>query len=532
MVARNVLAWDLGTSGAKVGLVAASGEVLATEFEPVELLLSKGGGAEQRPDDWWAALCRATERLLKRDVAPRSSIAALGVTAQWAGTVMVDAAGQPLQNAVIWMDARGASAVKRLNAGFPEVSGYALHKLWRWMRLTGGAPSHGGKDPIGHILWLREARPLLYARAYKFLEPKDYLTFRLSGRFTATYDSIALHWVTDNRDPTRIDYDATLLRRVGIAREQLPDLCAAPDVIGKLLPRHAAAFGLEDGVLVMAGSPDVHSAAIGAGTTRNFESHLYVGTSSWISCHVPAKKTDVLHSLASLPAAIPGRYLLLNSQETAGACLTHLRDKLFFEDDELNTHAPENAFELFDRIAARAPEGSGRLLFLPWLYGERAPVEDARLRGGFLNYSLEHGRAHVLRAALEGVAYNSRWLFGYIEKFIGRRIEELRFIGGGASSDLWCQIFADVLERPILRVKAPSAANLRGAALIAFVGLGELDFDAVPARVPIAKRFEPRSEPRALYRELFAEFLELHAKNRAILGRLNRPLASASPKAP
>jgi xylulokinase len=529
MPGRHVLAWDLGTSGAKVGLVAPSGQVLASEFEPVELLLSNGG-AEQRPLEWWRALSLATQRLLAREVVPRNSIAAIGVTAQWAGTVMVDAAGVPLHNAVIWMDARGADAVKRLTGGFPQVAGYALHKVIRFMRLTGGAPTQGGKDPVGHILWLRESKPELYARAHKFLEPKDYLTYVLTGRFTATFDSIAMHWVTDNRDPNRIVYDDGLLRMLGLDREKLPDLCAAPDVIGPLLPERASELGLDPSVVVVGGAPDVHSAAIGAGTTRNFATHLYVGTSSWISCHVPAKKTDVLHNMAALPAAIPGRYLLLNSQETAGACLTHLCDNVFFADDELATRAPPNTFELLDRIAARAPAGSGRLLFLPWLYGERTPVEDARLRGGFYNYSLEHRRPHLIRAVLEGVAYNTAWLFRHIEGFIGQRVDELRFIGGGACSDLWCQIFASVLDRRILRVESPRASNLRGAGLIAFVGLGELDFDTAAARVAVERSFEPERSARTLYQELFAEFLQIHAKNRGILRRLNKDLSPAQPK--
>lgn len=523
MPTRHVLAWDLGTSGAKVGLVDPSGAVLASEFEPVALFLAHGG-AEQSPDEWWKALVLATRRLLARGLVPRDAIAAVGVTAQWAGTVMVDAQGQSLGNAVIWMDTRGAPAVKRLTGGFPEVQGYGLFKLLRWVRLTGGAPTHAGKDPIGHILWLREARPELYAQAHKFLEPKDYLTLRLTGRFTATFDSIAMHWVTDNRDPTRIDYDPGLLEMVGLERRQLPDLCAAPHVIGELLPARAEELGLDRNVVVVGGAADVHSGAIGAGTTRDFATHLYVGTSSWISCHLPGKRSDVLHNMAALPAAIPGRYLLLNAQETAGACLTHLADNLLFADDELETRAPPDVFARFDRVAAHAPAGSGRLLFLPWLYGERTPVEDARLRGAFINYSLEHKRAHVIRAVLEGVAYNSRWLFGHIERFVDRRIEELRFIGGGASSDLWCQIFADVLGRRIARVDAPRSANLRGAGLIALVGIGELDFGAVAERVPVERYFEPRSEVRALYDELFAEFLELHAKNRGILRRLNHEL--------
>lgn len=528
MSTRHVLAWDLGTSGAKVGVVAASGVVLASEFEPVSLSLSNGG-AEQSPDEWWNALVIATRRLLARDLVPRSTIAAIGVTAQWAGTVMVDADGRALGNAVIWMDTRGAPAVKRLTGGFPEVQGYALYKLLRWMRLTGGAPTHAGKDPIGHILWLRDARPELYSKAHKFLEPKDYLTLRLTGRCTATFDSIAMHWVTDNRDPRRIDYDAGLLEMVGLERRQLPDLCAAPDTVGKLLPALAQELGLAPDVIVVGGAADVHSGAIGAGTTRDFATHLYVGTSSWISCHLPSKKTDVLHNMAALPAAIPGRYLLLNAQETAGACLTHLADNLFFAEDELGTRAPGNVFELFDRVAERAPAGSARLLFLPWLYGERTPVEDSRLRGGFVNYSLEHKRPHVIRAVLEGVAYNTRWLFGHVENFVGKTIAELRFIGGGANSDLWCQIFADVLGREVARVDAPRSSNLRGAGLIAFVGLGELDFDEVAERVSVSRRFEPDPRMRALYDELFAEFLELHAKNRGILRRLNRDLTPAPP---
>ncbi|MGC4093906.1 MAG: FGGY-family carbohydrate kinase [Polyangiaceae bacterium] len=528
MVARHVLAWDLGTSGAKVGVVAPSGEVLASEFEAVPVLLSAGGGAEQRPEEWWTALCRATGRLLAREVVPRNTIAAIGVTAQWSGTVMVDERGVALDNAVIWMDSRGAAQVKRLNGGFPEIAGYAAHKLWRFMRLTGGAPAHSGKDCVGHISWLREAKPELYARAHKILEPKDYLTQRLTGRFTATFDSIAMHWVTDNRVPGAVRYDDGLLSLVGLERSQLPELCAAPDVVGKLLGEHADAFGLGRDVVVVGGAPDVHTAAIGAGTTADYATHLYVGTSSWISCHVPRKKTDIVHNMAALPSAIPGRYLLLNEQESAGACLSHLRDNLLFADDELQTRAPERVYELFDQVAARAPAGSGRLIFLPWLYGERTPVENPRLRGGFVNYSLDHERRHLIRSVLEGVAYNSRWLFGCVEKFVGRSIPELRFIGGGASSDLWCQIFANVLDRAIARVKSPRASNLRGAAMIAFVGLGEFDFDSVATRVEVEARFEPEPEHRALYAELFSEFLELHARNRAILGRLNRPLLPSS----
>ncbi|HWA77375.1 MAG TPA: FGGY-family carbohydrate kinase [Polyangiaceae bacterium] len=522
MATRYVLAWDLGTSGAKAGIVTPEGDVLGSEFEPVELLLSPGGGAEQRPDDWWRALRAATERLLARDLAPRAAIAAIGVTSQWSGTVALDSAGKPLMNAMIWMDSRGSVPVRRLSGGFPAVAGYALPKLWRWVRLTGGAPGHSGKDPVAHIAWLRQNRPDLYSRVHKFLEPKDYLTFLLTGRITATFDSIALHWVTDNRDPAHIHYEDSLLRLAGLERSQLPELVAAPSIIGPILPEHAEHFSLSPEVVVTGSTPDVHSAAIGAGTTQNFATHLYIGTSAWLACHVPKKKTDIAHNMASLPSAIPGRYLLVSEQETAGACLTHVRDKLLFASDDLSLGAaPADYFQAFDRVAQRAPAGSRKLLFLPWLYGERAPVEDRALRGALFNYSLEHERSDLARSVLEGVAFNLRWLFQHVQGFIGQSISELRFIGGGADSALWSQILADVLGCRLLKLHAPRLSNLRGAAFIAFVALGELDFDAIPGRVRVEQTFEPNLRHQKLYQELFGEFQELLRRNRPVFHRLN-----------
>jgi xylulokinase len=523
MLARHVLAWDLGTSGAKVGIVTASGEVLGTEFEPTPRTLIPGGGAEQSVDAWWSALESATLRLLARELVPRSALAALAVTSQWSGTVAVDAQGNALCDAVIWMDSRGAEDVRRVTGGAVSVAGYAPHKLIRWVHLTGGAPGHAGKDPLAHILWLKRARPEIYAKTHKFLEPKDYLGFRLTGHMAATADSIALHWVTDNRRPDRIDYDARLLALAGVEREKLPDLCRAPDTLGRLRSELCERFGLSSEVVVPAGAPDVHSAAIGAGTTENFAAHYYLGTSAWMAGHVPKKKTDISHNMAALPAAIPGRYLLLNEQETAGACLEQLRDRVFYGDAELaQAPAPADVFRRFDQKAQASPPGSRRLLFLPWLYGERTPVEDSRLRGGFVNYSLEHGQGDMIRAVLEGIAFNARWLLGHVEQFFGRELAELRFVGGGAQSRLWSQILADVLERPVSRLHQPLATNLRGAAFIAFVTLGELDFAEVPRRVRIEETLAPRADNFGIYRELYAAFGDFYRKTRGIVGRLNR----------
>jgi xylulokinase len=520
---RAVLAWDLGTSGAKAALVTASGRVLGSEFEPTELLLYPGGGAEQRPDEWWEAELRASERLLARELVPRSSIVAIGVTAQWSGIVPVGADGKALMNAVIWMDSRGAPYVREITRGPIRIAGYAPHKLFRWVRLTGGAPVHSAKDSFGKLIYVKRALPAIYERTRAFLSPKDYLTMRLTGRMVATFDSIADYWVTDNRDPDRIGYVPALVAWSGVDRDKLPELCASTDVVGPLLSEHRDRLGLSGNVLVVGGAPDVHCAAVGAGTTRDYEPHLYVGTSSWIAAHVPKKKTDIWNNMAALPSAIPGRYLLMNAQETAGACLVQLRDRLFWAPDELdNGKAPPNAFELFDRAAERSPAGANHLLFLPWLYGERTPVEDPHLRAALFNYSLAHQRSDVIRAVLEGVALNARWLFGKVENFCGRRVDELRLIGGGAESSLWSRIFADVLDRPVLRVEKPQLSNLRGAGLIAWVGLGELGWNDVPERVPVRERVEPNPSHRSVYDERYAEFAELHRRTRSLFSRMNQ----------
>lgn len=521
MTEKIILAIDLGTSALKVALVNANGDILACEQEMQNVILLPNGGAEQNPDDWWNAILRAAKRVLSQNNALAQNIAAVACTTQWSGTVPVDRAGNAIHNAIIWMDARGAPYIKQIAGGGIAIEGYNAMRLVPWLRKTGGIPTRSGKDSIAHILWLKHERPEIYNAAHKFLEPKDYLNLRLTGQFAAGYDSIILHWVTDNRNIARVDYDAQLLNFVGVARDKLPDLKPATAVLGTITPAIARTLGLRDDVRVVMGTPDVHSAALGSGAVRDFDAHLYVGTSAWLCCHVPFKKTDLAHNMASLPSALPQRYLLTNEQETAGMCLTYLRDNLFFPNDELQTPRPENVYRAFDAFAARVPAGSDKLIFTPWLYGERTPVENHSVRGGFFNQSLQTTRAHMVRAVMEGVAYNTRWLRDAVEKFCARKMTALNFIGGGANSDVWCQIFADVLNCEMRQVREPVQANVRGVSLLAAVSLGWMQTDEIPAQVAIQNTFTPQPAHRKIYDELFAEFLNLYKANQKIYRRLN-----------
>jgi len=518
-----VLALDLGTSGPKAALISMHGKVVDYEFEPVELLLLPKGGAEQRPLDWWQAIMRTSKKVLAKNKVPVEDIEAVNCTSQWSGTVAVDREGRPLMNAIIWMDSRGSQHVSDLAGGLLKLEGYALTKLYRWVRLTGGAPGLSGKDPLAHILYIKDQLPDVYQQTYKFLEPMDYINLCLTGRFAASYDSITLHWVTDNRDINNVHYDDRLFALATIDPDKLPELKKPDDVLGTIKKDVADELGLMPDVKVIMGTPDVACAAVGSGAVGDYEGHLYIGTSSWLICHVPFKKTDLLHSIASLPSAIPGRYMAACEQETAGACLNFLRDNILYHKDALLAEeAVPDVYKIFDRIVTQVPAGSDKVIFTPWLYGERSPIEDHSVRSGIFNQSLSTTREHLIRAVFEGVAYNSRWLLGYMEKFIKRRMDPIRMIGGGANSDIWCQIHADVLNRQIQQAEDPIQANLKGAALLAAAALGYITYDEIPAFVSINRTYTPNPQNRAIYDELFGEFINIYKANKKIYARLNK----------
>ncbi|HEY0713653.1 MAG TPA: FGGY family carbohydrate kinase, partial [Polyangia bacterium] len=319
-----VLAVDLGTSAIKVALVTTRGQVLGWESKPIGLALLPEGGAEQSPEEWWQAFLEVAGKLLGRVAGGRvvrDSIVAVCCSTQGEGTVPVDRDGKPLMNAILWMDMRGAPFINRQMRGVINVGGAGLLKTLRLVRLTGGMPSPTGKDPAAHMLLVRERFPAIYERTHKFLNVLDYLNLRLTGRFVATADSILTSWVTDNRDPDGIRYHPGLIRQSGIDADKFPELVPCTGVLGPLRGDVAEALGLSKNVQVVAGSIDNTAAAIGAGAVEDYLPHLYLGTSSWVAAHVPFKRTDVRSALASVPCAVPGRYLLTALQATAGGNL-------------------------------------------------------------------------------------------------------------------------------------------------------------------------------------------------------------------
>ena len=517
-----ILAVDLGTSSMKVALITVSGNVLGWESEPVNLILSSEGGAEQSPEEWWQAFLTTSRRLIAKGLVPPSKIQAICCSTQGEGTIPVDREGKPLMNCVLWMDMRGAGSLREQFKGLINVTGAGLNNTLRWIRLTGGMPSMTGKDPAAHMLLIRDRYPEVYEKTYKFLNVLDYLNLRLTGRFAATFDSILTSWVTDNRNPDEIHYSPDLVNRSGIDGDKLPEIVSCTTILGTLNEEAAAGLGLSKDVKVVAGAIDNTAAAIGAGAVEDYLPHIYIGTSSWMSAHVPFKKTDIASSLASVPCAVPGRYLMTALQATAGGNLTFLRDNILYHKDELLQEADvPDIFKVLDQITARTPAGSNGVIYTPWIWGERAPVEDKTLRAGLFNLSLRNHREDIIRAFLEGIALNTRWVLEPVEKFLGRSVPAINIVGGGAQSDVWCQIFADVMNLQIRQVADPVQANARGAAWIGAVGLGEITYPDLQKLTKFKKTYDPNTANREIYDSRFSIFKQIYKQMNGIYRKLN-----------
>ncbi|MBX3028300.1 FGGY-family carbohydrate kinase [bacterium] len=509
---RFVLAVDLGTGGPKVGFVSLAGRIAWQEHLLVTTRRLPGGGAVQDAEAWWRLIADAARRGLASGAVAPGAVAAVSCTAQWASIVPVDAEGRPVGDCIMWQDTRGARHARRVVGG--PLAGYAPLRLWQWVRRTGGAPSPSGNDPISHMLHLAHDQPEVARAARWYLEPADYLTMRFTGAASASHATMIASWLTDNRRQDVLAYDPTLVRIAGVDANKLPPLRPTVSVVGVVRDDVAAALGLPRGVPVVAGTPDLHSAAVGSGAVRDFETHMAVSTTAWIGLPVPFKKSDLFRAIVSVPGLRADRYLVANNHDTGGMCLRWLRENILGDGvgyDELTA------------LAAGSAPGSGGVLFTPWLAGERSPVTDRRARAGFHNLSLATTRADVVRAVMEGVAYNNRWLHEAVERFAGRRLDPVRMIGGGALSDLWCQIHADAMNRTIERPAEPLHTNLRGAALIAALAIGAVREDEVRTLVPAERTFAPDPANRAVYDRLYGEFPRLYRRQRAMFRRLNGP---------
>jgi len=518
-----VLAIDLGSGGPKVGLVDRDGQVLASTSSNTTIQFLPNGGAEQDPTEWWSTIVTSVRKVIHESGIHSDSIIAVGCTSQFSVIVPVDENGDALMNAVHWIDTRGGPYNRIVLKGFPSIQGFGLRKLLMWMQRAGMPPTLSGADSLGHILYIKNELPEIYKKTYKFLEPMDYLNLRLTGRCAATLNTVFPYVLSDNRNIDSLNYDDRLLEISGIDKRKLPEIMPIDGIVGTILPSVADELGLSSSTLVIAGVNDNSTSAIGSGAVVDFDTVAVLGNSGYLACHLPFKKTDLNNFITTMPSGIPGRYLIFAELGNNGKVLdSYLNNLVFCKDEFFQLDFSSEVYNKLNNIVEQVPPGSEGVLCLPWFKGTFAPSEDQYVRGGFLNLSHRTTRAHLTRSVLEGIAFNWKWLREPSEKFIGRRFESWRISGGGALSDVWVQIMADVVGIPMQQVEYPRLSNVLGIAFLAFNRLGLISLDEIPSKVKIAKTYKPREENLPVYDKLYQQFLSSFKNIKPIFHALNK----------
>lgn len=506
-----VLAHDVGTTSIKVGLVQLRNlRVVEKASKPAEIIYPKKGWAELDPSKLLEDIASLSREVLERNPEYPKMVKGLIFSPHMAGVAPVDEDGNPLRNPIIWLDERAAGFPKSLWRGLIRIQGYNLFKLLKFLRITGGAPSKTGKDPISKILWIKHYEPEVYRKTYKFLDIKGLLISAYTGSQVTSHDEANLTWLVDTRRG-KAEWWTPLFREYELPVEKFPEIRDSIDIAGRLKPQIAREIGVEAGIPVFVGAGDLTTAAVGSGAVREGEVHIYVGTSNWIGAHLSRRIVDVSHYIGSILSAIPGRYLLVAEQEVAAGALEWA----------MKIAGLEGRYDEVEELVRSAGTYPGKILFLPWMYGERCPIDDPYVRGGILNLSLEDGVGEILKAIMEGVSFNIKWAYTYVEKIIGYR-EKVNLVGGATLFDTWCQILADVLGRRLERVVEPQNVTLVGASIIASVGLGAYEsFEEACKNIAVDRVFKPGKNASKNYEESYREFVKTYDRLRDVFKRLN-----------
>ncbi len=524
-----VVAYDIGTTGVKTCLFGLGEriELLASAQEGYGLRLLEGGGAEQDPEEWWRAMGRTTGELFTRTEITPEQVAGLSFCSQMQGLVLVDREGRSLRPAMSYMDQRAGAELKKGLAHGPRIAGANVFKLLRCLRATGAVPS-SVKDPVWKYKWVQAHEPENFRRVDKWLDVKEYLLLRCTGRAVMTQDSAYATLLYDTR---REDWSGELCRMFGVEPDHLAPIIQSTDRVGGLTDRAAAELGLAPGTPVFGGGGDASLIGIGAGAAAVGSTHIYCGTSGWVSTVTDRQLVDVNAMIAAIVGAQRGRFNYFAEMETAGKCLEWVKDHLAL--DEIGVYLEKrdvtgsqeavyaSLYDYLTETVERVPPGSGGVLFTPWLHGNRCPFEDPAAAGMFFNIRLNTGKSELIRAVLEGVCFHLRWM---LECQAGKTAtsDPVRFVGGGALSPVTAQILADVTGRTVETVASPQNAGSVGAAAVMAVGLGLLpDLEGVGTLIPPERVFRPNGDAQAVYERSFAVFRRLYRANRDHFRALN-----------
>jgi xylulokinase len=507
----NALAIDLGSTACKASVIALDGSVLGSGLTRVPTIVGSGGLAEQDPELMWnATLSACRQALADAGAGATDDVRSICVTSQWSSIVPVDAEGLPVAPLHMWFDRRGAQFTDALTAGDdgPQVA-------QRWAEIHGFGPS----TSLSHVLWFQN-HPDIHRRVAAYLEPMDYLNARFTGCIAATANSAMPLALTDNRRLGATVWSDELIDRAGVDASRLPELTRSLQVLAPIRGDIADALGVRRDVEVVTAANDSIAAAFGAGAFEPGQAAIMIGTTGVLTVHHPVRHVATEKFIVTMPSALEDRYYVVAEAGLAGKLFEAALSEVTGSD--LPDGPPLEIFEQALQLAGKSTPGSGGVMFLPWVFGAQAPAPDARHRGAFLGVSLNSTREDFARAMLEGTSLQMRWLADEVEAALGVPFDNIRFVGGGALSDLWASIMADVLGRPIDQLKNPRHANARGAGLMAFVSTGQLTIDEVAQLVPVRARYEPDAASRSLWDDRLGVYRDLHDVLAEPVSRLHR----------
>ena len=451
-----LLGVDIGTSGTKTVLFNERGETVASATVEYPLYQPKNGWAEQDADDWWNAVVSTVRTVLQKSAIDPKLICGIGLSGQMHGLVMLDTAGKVLRKSIIWCDGRTTAECEEITR---------LVGAERLIELTANPALPG--FTAGKILWVRNNEPQIYAKCAHILLPKDYIRYKLTGVFATEVSDASGMNLLDVKNRCWCD---EVLEILNIDKVLLPKVYESPEVTGYVTKEIAELTGLAEGTPVVGGAGDNAAAAVGTGVVTDGSAFTTIGTSGVVFAHTSNVTIDPKGRVHTFCCAVPGCWHVMGVTQGAGLSLKWFRDNFCADEMQTAKGMGVDPYYLMDKQAERIPIGANKLLYLPYLMGERTPHLDANCRGVFFGLSAIHTKYDMLRAVMEGVTYSLRDCMEIL-RGMGVMPEEMLACGGGGSSPLWRQMLADVYNCPVSTVSSKEGPAL-GVAILAGVGGG------------------------------------------------------------
>ncbi|MCX8081828.1 MAG: xylulokinase [bacterium] len=480
-----LLGIDVGTTGVKILLIDEGGRIQGSVTEEYPLFTPKPGWAEQNPSDWWEATVKGIRRLIEETGVKGTEIRGIGLTGQMHGSVFLNNKGAVIHPAILWCDQRTAKECEEITE---KVGKKKVFEITCNPVLTGfQAPK---------IVWLRNNHPEVYKNISKVLLPKDYIRFCLTGVFAT---DVADASGTSLFDVKRRKWSEEILEALDISSSLLPECFESPELTGYITKEVSGLTGIQEGTPVVAGAGDQAAGGIGSGIVEEGFVSVSLGTSGVVFAHLEDIFVDPEGRLHTFCHAVPGKWHIMGVMLSAGGSFRWLRDTLF---------GKETSYNIMTDMAGQVPVGSEGLLFLPYLTGERCPYPDPNARGIFFGISLKHRKEHFVRAVMEGVSFGLKDSIRIMKEIGVPEGKRFRITGGGAKSDLWCKMMADVFDGDTVRLKVEEGPSF-GAAVLAGVGVGMYS-DVKTACKKLVKEDEKVFIPDVRNTELYNKFYTLY----------------------